>query len=71
MDWHEFKKIEDSLWGHGISVLCIDGQVVKGPFAQHNAADVDEDEEVEVDIEYRTHIVSIPINEIVSITVLD
>ena len=65
MEWHEFEKIEDSLWGHRISVLCIDGQVVEGHFAQHNAADV------EVDIEYRTHIVSIPINEIVSITVLD
>ena len=71
MDWHEFKKIEDSLWGHRISVLCIDGQVVEGPFAQHNAADVDEDEEVEVDIEYRTHIVSIQINEISAITVID
>lgn len=71
MDWHEFKKIEDSLWGHRISVLCIDGQVAKGPFAQHNAADVDEDEEVEVDIEYKTHIVSIPINEISAITVID
>lgn len=69
MDWHEFKKIEDSLWGRRISVLCIDGQVVEGPFAQHNAADVDE--EVEVDIEYRTHIVSIPINEISAITVID
>lgn len=71
MDWHEFKKIEDSLWGHRISVLCIDGQVVKGPFAQHNAADADEDEEIKVDIEYRTHIVSIPINEISAITVID
>lgn len=71
MDWHEFKKIEDSLCGHRIRVLCIDGQVVEGPFAQHNAADADEDEEIKVDIEYRTHIVSIPINEIVSITVLD
>lgn len=70
MDWHEFKKIEDSLWWRRISVLCIDGQVVEGPFAQHNAADVDEGEEVEVDIEYRTHIVSIPINEISAITVI-
>lgn len=71
MDWPELSKIEDSLWGHKISVLCIDGQVVEGPFAQHNAAGVDEGEEIKVDIEYITHIVSIPINEIVSITVLD
>lgn len=57
--------------GCRISVLCIDGQVVEGPFAQHNAADADEDEEIKVDIEYRTHIVSIPINEISAITVID
>lgn len=71
MEWSELREIEGSLWGRRISVLCIGGQVVEGPFAQYNAADADEDEEIKVDIEYRTHIVSIPINEISAITVID
>lgn len=61
--------IEETLWGHEVEVLCIDGQVVSGAYCCHNAADADED--IEIDIEQKAFYVAIPINEIVSITVLD
>lgn len=71
MEWKELSAIEDSISGHQVSVLCIDGQVVDGKYCCCNAADVDEGEEIEIDIKQKAFYVSIPINEIVSITVLD
>lgn len=71
MDWKELSAIEDSILGHQVSVLCIDGQVVDGMYCCCNAADADEDEGIEVDIKQKASYVAIPISEIVSITVLD
>lgn len=71
MEWQELSKIEESLWGKDIEVLCIDGQVVRGAYWCHNAADADEDEDIEIDIEQKAFFVGVPINEIVSIIVLD
>lgn len=65
----ELSAIEDSISGHQGSVLCIDGQVVDGMYCCYNSADVDED--IEIDIEQKAFFVGVPINEIVSITVLD
>ena len=53
MEWQELSKIEESLWGKDIEVLCIDGQVVRGAYWCHNAADADEDEGIEIDIEQK------------------
>lgn len=71
MEWQELSKIEESLWGKDIEVLCIDGQVVRGAYWCHNAADADEGEDIEIDIEQKAFFVGVPINEIVSIIVLD
>lgn len=73
MEWKELSAIEDSISGHQVSVLCIDGQAVDGMSCCCNAADVDEDEgeDIEIDIERKAFYVAIPIREIVSITVLD
>lgn len=71
MEWQELSKIEESLWGKDIEVLCINGQVVRGAYWCHNAADADEDEGIEIDIEQKAFFVGVPINEIVSIIVLD
>lgn len=71
MDWKELSAIEDSILGHQVSVLCIDGQVVDGMYCCCNAADADEDENIEIDIEQKAFFVGVPISEIVSITVLD
>lgn len=46
-------------------------QVVRGAYWCHNAADADEDEDIEIDIEQKAFFVGVPIDEIVSITVLD
>lgn len=51
MEWKEPSAIEDSISGHRVSVLCIDGQVVDGMYCCCNAADVDEDEAIGIDIE--------------------
>lgn len=51
MEWKELSAIEDSISGHQVSVLCIDGQAVDGMYCCCNAADVDEDEDIEIDIE--------------------
>lgn len=53
MDWNELSAIEDSILGHQVSVLCIDGQVVDGMYCCCNSADVDEDEDIEIDIEQK------------------
>lgn len=71
MHWKEPSAIEDSILGHQVSVLCIDGQVVDGTYCCCNAADVDEGEEIEIDIKQKAFYVAIPINEIDSITILD
>lgn len=71
MDWNELSAIEDSILGHQVSVLCIDGQVVDGMYCCCNAADVDEGEEIEIDIKQKAFYVAIPINEIDSITAID
>ena len=71
MEWKELSAIEDSISGHRGSVLCIDGQVADGMYCCCNAADVDEGEGIEIDIEQKAFFVGVPINEIVSITVLD
>lgn len=71
MEWQELKSIEETLWDHNAEVLCTDGQVVRGAYWCHNAADADEDEGIEIDIEQKAFFVGVPINEIVSITVLD
>lgn len=71
MDWKELSAIGDSILGHQVSVLCIDGQVVDGMYCCCNAADADEDENIEIDIEQKAFFVGVPISEIVSITVLD
>ena len=71
MEWQELKSIEETLWDHNAEVLCTDGQVVRGAYWCHNAADADEDEGIEIDIEQKACFVGVPINEIVSITVLD
>lgn len=71
MELQELMNIEETLWGHEVEVLCIDGQVVSGAYCCHNAADADEDEDIEIDIEQKAFYVAIPINEIVSVTVLE
>lgn len=71
MEWQELKSIEETLWDHNAEVLCTDGQVVRGAYWCHNAADADEDEDIEIDIEQKAFFVGVPIDEIVSITVLD
>lgn len=71
MELRELMNIEETLWDHEVEVLCIDGQVVDGMYCCCNAADVDEGEEIEIDIRQKAFYVAIPINEIVSITVLD
>ena len=71
MEWQELKSIEETLWDHNAEVLCADGQVVRGAYWCHNAADADEDEDIEIDIEQKAFFVGVPIDEIVSITVLD
>ena len=71
MELQELMNIEETLWGHEVEVLCVDGQVVRGAYWCHNAADADEDEDIEIDIEQKAFFVGVPISEIVSITVLD
>lgn len=71
MEWQELKSIEETLWDHNVEVLCTDGQVVRGAYWCHNAAGADEDEDIEIDIEQKAFFVGVPIDEIVSITVLD
>lgn len=71
MEWQELSKIEESLWGKDIEVLCIDGRVVRGAYWCHNAADTDEDEGIEIDIKQKAFFVGVPISKIVPITVLD
>lgn len=71
MEWQELKSIEETLWDHNVEVLCADGQVVRGAYWCHNAADADVDEDIEIDIEQKAFFVGVPIDEIVSITVLD
>ena len=71
MEWKDLSAIEDSISGHQVSVLCIDGKVVNGMYCCCNAADVDEGEEIEIDIKQKAFYVAIPINEIDSITVID
>lgn len=71
MEWQELKSIEETLWDHNVEVLCTDGQVVRGAYWCHNAAVADEDEDIEIDIEQKAFFVGVPIDEIVSITVLD
>ena len=71
MEWQELSKIEETLWGHDVEVLCPDGQVVRGAYCCNNAADADEDEEIEIDIEQKAFFVGIPISEIKTITVID
>lgn len=71
MEWQELKSIEETLWDHNVEVLCTDGQVVRGAYWCHNASEVEEDDEIEIDIEQKAFFVGVPINEIVSITVLD
>lgn len=71
MEWQELKSIEETLWDHNAEVLCTDGQVVRGAYWCHNAAYADEDEDIEIDIEQKAFFVGVPIDEIVSITVLD
>lgn len=71
MELRELINIEETLWGHEVEVLCVDGQVVRGAYWCHNAADADEDEDIEIDIEQKAFFVGVPINEIDSITVLD
>lgn len=71
MEWQELKSIEETLWDHNVEVLCADGQVVRGAYWCHNAADADEDEDIEIDIEQKAFFVGVPIDEIVSTTVLD
>lgn len=71
MEWQELSKIEETLWGHDVEVLCTDGQVVRGAYWCNNAVDADEDEAIEIDIEQKAFFVGIPINEIKTITVID
>lgn len=71
MEWQVLSKIEESLWGKDIEVLCIDGQVVCGAYWCHNAADADEDEGIEIDIEQKAFFVGVPISKTVPITVLN
>ena len=71
MEWQELKSIEETLWDHNAEALCTDGQVVRGAYWCHNAADADEGEDIEIDIEQKAFFVGVPIDEIVSITVLD
>lgn len=71
MEWQELKSIEETLWDHNVEVLCTDGQVVCGAYWCHNASEVEEDDEIEIDIEQKAYFVGVPINKIVSITVLD
>ena len=71
MEWQELSKIEETLWGHDVEVLCPDGQVVRGAYCCNNAADADEDEEIEIDLEQKAFFVGIPISEIKTITVID
>lgn len=71
MEWRELSKIEETLWGHDVEVLCTDGQVVRGAYWCNNAADADEDEAIEIDIEQKAFFVGIPISEIKKITVID
>lgn len=71
MEWQELSKIEETLWGHDVEVLCTDGQVVRGAYWCSNAADADEDEGIEIDIEQKAFFVGIPISEIKTITVID
>lgn len=71
MEWQELKSIEETLWDHNVEVLRTDGQVVRGAYWCHNASEVEEDDEIEIDIKRKAFYVAIPINEIASITVLD
>lgn len=71
MELQELMNIEETLWDHEVEVLCFDGQVVRGAYWCHNAADADEDENIEIDIEQKAFFVGVPINEIASIAVLD
>lgn len=71
MEWQELKSIGETLWDHNAEVLCTDGQVVRGAYWCRNAADADKDEDIEIDIEQKAFFVGVPIDEIVSITVLD
>lgn len=71
MEWQELKSIEETLWDNNVEVRCTDGQVVRGEYWCHNASEVEEDDEIEIDIKQKAFFVSVPINEIVSITVLD
>ena len=70
MEWKELKSIEETLWDHNVEVLCTDGKVVRGAYWCHNASEVEEEDEIEIDIKQKPFFVSVPINEIVSITVL-
>lgn len=65
------KEHRGNAMGSQREVLCADGQVVRGAYWCHNAADADEDEDIEIDIEQKAFFVGVPIDEIVSITVLD
>lgn len=71
MEWQELKSIEKTLWDHNVEILCTDGQVVRGAYWCHNASEVEEDDEIEIDIKQKAFYVAIPINEIASIAVLD
>lgn len=44
---------------------------MRGAYWCHNAADADEDEDIEIDIEQKAFFVGVPIDGMVSITVLD
>ena len=70
MEWQELKSIEETLWDNNVEVRCTDGQVVRGAYWCHNASEVEEDGEIEIDVKQKALFVSVPINEIVSITVL-
>ena len=71
VEWQELSKIEETLWGHDVEVLCTDGQVVRGAYWCHNASEVEEEDEIEIDIEQKAFFVGIPISEIKTITVID
>ena len=44
---------------------------MRGAYWCHNASEVEEDDEIEIDVKQKAFFVSVPINEIASITVLD
>ena len=71
MEWQELKSIEETLWDNNVEVRCTDGQVVRGAYWCHNASEVEEDDEIEIDVKQKAFFVGIPISEIKTITVID